>query len=366
MAKIDILQVYDYLHSIPELGFAEVKTAAFLAGELQKLGYDVQTGYGKTGLIGTIKGAEPGPVLMLRADMDALPFTVAGKSEARHACGHDSHCSMMLAAAAELAGKVKKGTLKILFQPAEELGTGAVAVMEDGALEGVDYIIGVHNRPVQDIPEGTLTPAVNHAAVAQVAITIDGQSCHGARPHLGVNAAETAAVMTTTIMSLKLNPIKSWSCKVTSIHAGSVFNIIPDKAELLVDCRAEDNEVMDEMMLKLHRAVEGAAIAMGAKAVLTTPSGIIPAPQYDAGMIKLLADSIIAVAGKENYRDPITNPGGEDFHFFTKKYPQLKAGYLGVGAGATPGLHAVNMHLNKQYLQKGADVLVHAALQIIG
>ena len=366
MAKIDILKVYDYLHSIPELGFKEVKTAAFLAEQLQKLGYQVTTGVGGTGVIGTIKGQEPGPVLMLRADMDALPFTVDGKAEVRHACGHDSHCSMMLAAAAVLADKVKKGTLKILFQPAEEIGTGALAVIKDGALEGVDYILGLHNRPVQDIPDGTLTPAVNHSALAQVAIDIEGKSSHGARPHLGVNAAETAAVLTTAIMSIKLNPVKTWSCKVTAIQCGSVFNIIPEKAHMLVDCRAEDNETIDEMLTKLQQAVDGVALAMGAKITLTTPTGIIPAPQYAPEMVQLLADSIVAVAGKEHYREPITNPGGEDFHFFTRKYPKLKAGYLGVGAGATPGLHAVNMHLNKNSLQNGADVLVHAALKIIG
>lgn len=124
---LNVVEIWRDLHKTPELGFEENKTSAYLAEALEKLGFAVTRGVGKTGVMGVIRGAEPGPVLMLRADMDALPFrNDDGSIEAVHACGHDSHCAMVLAAASELAGRVRRGTLKILFQPGEETLHGAL------------------------------------------------------------------------------------------------------------------------------------------------------------------------------------------------------------------------------------------------
>ena len=122
---LDPIKMWEDLHKIPELAMQEVKTSAYVTKTLQDLGIEVQTGIGgTTGVMGVIKGAEPGPVVLLRADMDALPFTIDGKECAIHACGHDSHTAMLLAAASRLKDRVKKGTLKLLFQPAEESISG--------------------------------------------------------------------------------------------------------------------------------------------------------------------------------------------------------------------------------------------------
>ena len=145
---LNVVEIWRDLHKPPELGFEENKTSAYLAEALEKLGFAVTRGVGKTGVIGVIRGAEPGPVLMLRADMDALPFrNDDGSIEAVHACGHDSHCAMVLAAASELAGRVRRGTLKILFQPGEETLHGALEVLKSGAVDDVD--LKVRRRDLQ-------------------------------------------------------------------------------------------------------------------------------------------------------------------------------------------------------------------------
>lgn len=232
MNKLDPRNIYDDLHQIPELGFEEFKTSAYLADKLEAMGYKVTRNIGGTGVIGEIKGAEPGPVMMLRADMDALPFLIDGAKKNIHACGHDAHSAMLLAAASELVGKVKRGTLRILFQQGEETLKGALAVIDAGVIEDVDIALGLHIRPIQDIAYGEMSPAVRHAASTFVHVTINGLSSHGARPHLGVNAIEAAAVAINAITAIKINPIVPWSCKVTSISGGGTApNIIPDKVK---------------------------------------------------------------------------------------------------------------------------------------
>lgn len=252
MSKMDVVEIWNELHRMPEPGMKEFKTGDFLADALEKLGYEVTRGVGKTGVVGVVRGNEPGPVVMLRADMDALPFkNEDGSIEYVHACGHDSHSAMVLTAAAELADKVKKGTLKILFQPAEETLEGALAVMKDGAIDDVDIALGLHVRPVQDIPAGTCCAAVRHSASTFLCVEIEGKSAHAARPHLGVNCAEAAALITNAICAIKMNPALTWSCKVTSISAvSSASNIIPDRGELVLDVRAQTNELMDELLEK--------------------------------------------------------------------------------------------------------------------
>lgn len=365
---MDVVKLYDYLHTIPELGFEEVKTAEFLAQELEKLGYKVTRNIGKTGVIGEIIGTEPGPTVLARADMDALPFVDAqGQHYANHSCGHDAHCSMLLVAAANVVGKIKKGKLRVLFQPGEETLRGALAVIQDGIIDDVDIALGMHVRPIQDIPDGTMSPAVCHASSTFVTIDVEGKGCHGARPHLGVNAVEAAVLIANALMALKLNPALAWSCKVTGIKGGYVApNIIPDKAQMIIDARAQTNELMDELMTKLTRAAQGAAAALGATAKVTTPGGIIPAAEYNQELTDEVAECIKEVVGADKCMPIIINPGGEDFHYFVRKFPKIKAAYFGVGAGVTPGLHAQDMHLNKNSLHNGAEVMTKMILKIMG
>ena len=266
MAILNVKDIFHDLHQIPEIGFQEFKTSAYLADKLRELGYKVTTNVGGTGVVGVVKGAEPGPVMLLRADMDALPFVINGEHKAIHACGHDAHCSMVLAAASNLKDKIKKGTLKILFQQGEETLKGALAVIDAGVLEDVDIAVGLHIRPVQDLPFGKLSPAVRHASSTFAKVKITGQSCHGSRPHLGVNAVEAAAAVINAASVVRINPVISWSCKATAVNGGgSAYNIIPDHAEITFDVRCQENEGMTELLGKLQKAAENVAAAYGGK-----------------------------------------------------------------------------------------------------
>ena len=267
----------------------------------------------------------------------------------------------------ELVGKVKRGTLRILFQQGEETLKGALAVIDAGVIEDVDIALGLHIRPVQDIAYGEMSPAVRHASSTFVNVVINGLSSHGARPHLGVNAIEAAAVAINAITAIKINPIIPWSCKVTGIKGGGVApNIIPDKVEMIVDARAQTNEAMTELLEKLRRAVTNAAAALGATAEVTTPGGVIPAAEYDDELTAEVAECIVEVVGEEKLAKELVNPGGEDFHYFVNKYPHIKAAYFGVGAAAAPGLHHQDMQLNKEALPSGTAVLVKMVERKLG
>nr|WP_040294063.1 amidohydrolase [Acetonema longum] len=351
--------IYQILHAMPEIGFQEFKTAAYLAEELKAAGFSVKTGFGGTGIVGSYDSGQPGPVIMLRADMDALAHTVHGEEKCIHSCGHDAHSAMVLT-----AGKVLKetgipcGQLKLLFQPAEEKLTGALNTIADGALEGVDMVFGIHLRPEQEARINQATPALYHGASYIAEAKIEGLTAHGARPHLGVNAIDAAAAVVQAVNGIRINPVVPCTVKTTKFQAGgATLNAIPDLAELAFDLRAQRNDVMDELIGKLTRAVESAAAGFGAKGTVTIKGGV-PAAEYSEEMIAVAREAIQSVLGPTGLLDPIVTPGGEDFHFFVKKYPAIKAGYIGLGCDLKPGLHHPAMSYNLDALPKGVKILV--------
>ena len=276
--ELNVVEVYNDLHQIPELGFQEVKTSAYIAQKLREMGYEVTTGVGKTGVVAVEKGTEEGPCLMIRADMDALPFKINGEDKVIHACGHDSHSAMLLAIASRLQGKIKRGTLKLLFQPAEETLKGALAVIDDGVLDDVDIALGLHIRPAGDIPDGTIAAALMHSASIFVRIDVEGFSAHASRPHLGVNCAEMLAAVVQNAGLLKFAPTLTWSMKCTKIEVGgAAVNVIPDKGYCMYDVRAQTNPLMKDMLEKLERSAQNTAAALGVKAMLTLWGVVMPA-----------------------------------------------------------------------------------------
>ena len=367
MEKLDVVEVWKDLHKTPELGFEEEKTSAYIAEKLEAMGYTVERGIAKTGLLVSVKGEEPGPVLMLRADMDALPFkNEDGSLERIHACGHDAHSAMLLVTAQNLLGKVKRGTLKILFQPAEETLWGALEVIKTGVVDDVDLALGCHIRPIQDIPGGHVAAAIRHSASTFGEIHIKGRAAHGSRPHLGVNCAEAAAMATMGVCAIKCNPAMTWSAKVTSIQASAAAtNIIPDEAVLKLDIRAQTNELMDELLEKIRKVTEGVAETFGAEAEFVLPGVVIPAAVYDESLVAEVAETIREEVGADAL-SPDCGGGGEDFHFYAKQLPHIKAAYFGVGVACTPGLHDRNMHFDPQYLVNGVKVMTAMALKKIG
>ncbi len=363
---LDPIQLRRTLHEMPELAFQEQCTSKFVADTLERLGYAVERGVGgTTGVIGTLKTNVPGPVLMLRADMDALPFEIDGKPCAIHACGHDAHTAMVLAAASELKDVVKRGTLKVLFQPAEETIEGALAMIKAGAIDDVDMIVGAHIRPVQDLEPGTCCAAVNHTASTTLSVTIRGRSAHAARPHLGINTIDVGAAVVQAVQSIWLNPVASWSAKCTQFHADQgATNSIPEEARLTFDVRAGTNELMKELLEKMRVAIELTAEAAGATAQLRFGTQC-PAYDYDEALTEEIADVIRTVLGSDKLARPCGG-GGEDFHHYRLAKPGLAAAYFGVGVGAAPGLHAANMDFEEKYLPMGTAVFVQWVKRHLG
>lgn len=365
-------QIYDAallrrdLHEMPELALKEEKTAAYIAEKLRAIGIEPQCGFGgTTGVVGYIRGTEPGPVVMLRADMDALPFVIDGKPCAIHACGHDAHSAMVLAAASRLVGQVKKGAVKLVFQPAEETIEGAEAMIKGGVLDDVDLAFGAHIRPVQDLPLGTCCAAVNHTSSTTCYVTVEGQSCHAARPHLGKNAIDIGCAIVQGIQALWLNPTGAWSAKATQFHADQgATNSVPASAKISFDVRASTNADMKTLLEGMKRVVENTALAFDAKASIEF-STVCPAAEYDEELVREVEDAICAEVGQDKLAKPCGG-GGEDFHFFKLAKPSLKAAYFGVGVGAEPGLHNATMHFDDTKLAMGVDVMVALAKKHVG
>ena len=365
----EVLNFYNYLHTIPEEGFQELKTSAFLAEKLESYGYDVTRNVGgETGIIGIYDSGRSGPVVALRADMDALGHIIDGKHVSRHTCGHDGHMSMLLAAAQIIKEKqlVKRGKLKILFQPAEELGSGANSMIRGGAIDDVEYIFGAHVRPFEEAENGQASPAIHYASSCRMVIAFHGKPAHGARPHLGINALDAAVQAVNAVNAIHLKPTDNYSVKATRFLCDSgVTNAIPAKAVVTWDLRAQYNKTMDELCAKFLPAIEGAAASIGAT-VEVLDSFRIPAAELNDEATALLADSISSILGKSNCIDPIYTPGGEDFFFYTVEKPSLKAGFFGLGCNLRPGLHHPDMSFDISALEDGVSIWIDLVERLLG
>ncbi|MBR2961350.1 MAG: amidohydrolase [Burkholderiaceae bacterium] len=360
MSELNVVELYKSLHEMAELSRVEFKTTAFLKDHMTRLGYKIGCGFGPndTGFIAEIEGSEPGPTMLLRADIDALPFTVDGQKVAIHACGHDSHSAMVLAAASRVNRSIKRGKLKVLFQPAEETLAGALDVLEKGVTDDCDIGLSVHNRPIQDCADGKMAAAVNFSSCTVLCAEVTGRSCHASRPHLGINCAEMLVAICQNISMLKFDPTKTWSCKVTNITVGNeVYNNVPNTGKAFFDVRAESNPLMAEIIEKVKNVIESTAAMYGGTGKLVYTREVVPAPDYDPELVEEVAQCIKEVVGEENYQ-PVCYGGGEDFFFYKKHKPSMRVAYFGVGAGCAPGLHDQNMKLNPESLQNGVEVMV--------
>ncbi|MDR3560601.1 MAG: M20 peptidase aminoacylase family protein [Negativicutes bacterium] len=359
-------ELWDDLHAMPEVGFEEIKTSGYLAEKLRAAGYQVRTGVGGTGVVGTLQSVNPGKVVALRADMDALAHTIAGKDCALHSCGHDAHSAMVLTVAEEIGRRgLKSGTLKILFQPAEEILGGALKMVDDGAIDDVDVLLGIHLRPIQEAKLGQATPALYHGSSYIMEANLKGMAAHGARPHLGVNVIDAAAAVIGAVNAIHMNPTIPSTVKVTKLQAGgAALNAIPESAYMALDLRSQENPLMEELIKKTTRAIEAGAATVGAEATIKVKGGV-PAAEYDKEMIELARRAITAVLGSEGLLEPIVTPGGEDFHYFVKKKPSLQTGYLGLGCDLTPGLHHPEMKFDHAALENGVKILLHMVGELV-
>lgn len=357
--KDQVYEIFEFLHRNPEKSWEEFKTSEYINNKLSEAGYEVTPNVNNTtGIIAVLKGEEDGIVYSVRADMDALVFNVDGEDKAVHACGHDANSTMALSAALAIAKKgIKKGTLKMVFQPAEEVLGGAESILESGMLSDVDEMVGIHLRPIQEARLNEATPALSHGASGFVTAVIKGLNSHGARPHLGINAIDAGAAVVNAVNAIKLNPSVPFSVKTTKFVAGgSASNIIPDKAEMVFDLRAQTNEAMEELINKTKEAVINGAKTVGAQAEVELKGGV-PGAAHDSEVVARTKAAIEKVLGAA--MDPIVTPGGEDFHYYSTK-GNIKTAYIGLGADLTPGLHNVDMDYNKEAILTGVKIIAQA------
>ncbi|GAB3888842.1 amidohydrolase [Spirosoma agri] len=335
-------------HQHPELGNREFQTAAKIAAHLQSLGIEVKTGVGKTGVVGLLKGGKPGPVVALRADMDGLPVTervdLPFKSEAHteyngqqtgvmHACGHDTHVAMLMGAA-EVLASVKselKGTVKFIFQPAEEGAPtgeegGAYLMIKEGVLENpkVDAIFGLHINSQTEVGTIKYRPGATMAAVDSYAIKIKGKQTHGAAPWSGVDPIVTSAQVVMglqTIVSRNL-PLTENAAVVTvgAIHGGIRQNIIPEEVNMIGTIRSLDNEMQKTIHRRINEIATNIAESAGAKAEVKIDV-MYPVTYNDPKLTDQMVPTLEAIAGKNNIKLTPAQTGAEDFSFFQQKIP---------------------------------------------
>ncbi|MBU8732184.1 MULTISPECIES: M20 peptidase aminoacylase family protein [Cytobacillus] len=354
--------VFNHLHENPEVSWREYKTTEYLRKFLESRGFQVQLFGDCPGLV--VEVGEGSPCVALRADMDALWQEVDGKFQANHSCGHDAHMTMGVGAMLLLqkAGFPKKGKLKFIFQPAEEKGTGALKMIEHGVLDDVDYLYGVHLRPIQEIRDGEASAAIYHGAARFLTGEIIGEDAHGARPHLGQNAIEIGASFIHEIKNIHLDPMVPHTAKMTKFHAGSDSgNIIPGKASFSLDLRAQTNEIITALGEKIETITEYLSKLYGVKISLEMKANVAAA-EVDEEAQKYLEMAIVDVLGAGQLREPIVTSGGEDFHFYTLKKPNIKATMLGLGCDLKPGLHHPDMTFNREAIYSGMEILAKAVM----
>ncbi|MCD4686059.1 MAG: amidohydrolase [Anaerolineae bacterium] len=322
------------LHQHPELGFEEVRTAGIVAAELARLGLEVQTGVGQTGVVGLLEGAADGPTILVRADMDALPIqeenTVDYASQTpntMHACGHDGHTTIALAVAELLSAHRDqiKGRVKFVFQPAEEIGRGAEAMIKDGVLDDPtpDVALGLHVW--NEVPVGTvaLIDGPMMAAAGDFSITVTGRGGHGALPHEAADPIVAASQIVTalqTIVSRSVNPVDVAVLSVTEFKAGDSFNVIPPDAQLRGTIRAFDTAVIDLLANRLREIAAQIASALGCSAEahveqLTLP--VVNAPEVNAQLRPVFAQVAPEVQVISDFR----TMAAEDMSYFLDAVP---------------------------------------------
>lgn len=364
------------IHQDPELGFQEYHTADRVSKVLTSLGYRVRKGVGKTGVVGEI--GQGSPVVAVRADMDALPILeandvpyVSRNPGIMHACGHDAHVAMALGAATLLTKQNLPGTVRFLFQPSEEVGdeegiSGAVRMIEDGAMQGVDSIIALHVDP--DIAAGEVTTAggLVSAGVDTFYAAILGKGGHGSEPQETVDPIRIAGhviMALNDIVSRRLDPIDPAVVSLGSIKGGSASNVIPDRVELTGTIRFLSAEVQKKIHQELHQAL-GISRAFNGDYELELEIGYPPMFNDDrvAHLIGEVADDIL---GKGHNIPQRNNMGAEDFGFFLKYAPGAMFSH-GCGLdGNTRIAHSPTFDIDERCLAYGAAILSESVLRLM-
>ena len=362
------------LHAHPELQYDVHRTAGAVSEKLKSFGCDdVVTGIGRTGVVGVIRGRKPGgaKVIGMRADMDALPIeestgvayksTVPGKM---HACGHDGHTAMLLGAAKYLAETRNfAGTAVVIFQPAEEGGAGARAMMDDGLFDrfGIEEVFGMHNYPGMPIGQFAIRPGPMMASSDTISVDIEGVGGHAARPHFAVDTVLVGAQIVNqlqSVVSRNVDPLHAAVISICMFQAGHANNVIPQHAKLRGTARSLSPKVQDLLQKRVREVVEGTARAYGAKAELTYTTGY-PVLVNEERKTAFAASVAREVAGKDKVNTECAPlMGAEDFAFMLQERP---GAFIYIGNGNSAQLHNPAYDFNDEAISAGTSYWVRLA-----
>ena len=372
------------IHQHPERSFREVQTARLIAEALQGMGIDVQTGIGRTGVVGRLGGGprgRDGPTIALRADMDALPIQeetglpfASQVPGVMHACGHDAHVACLLGAAALLAETPpQRGEVRFLFQPSEETVDqegkgGAARMVDDGAMHGVEAIVGLHTWPEVPVGQVSLSPGPQMAAAGKFLVEIRGQGGHGAAPHQTVDPivlAAQAILALQTVVSRRLDPIEAGVVTVGTIHGGTQDNIIPESVTLTGTLRGLSSDVYDQLVREVRHTL-GVVRALGGVEHVEFTTGY-PVTTNNAQLTALVTQVARDLLGAEAAIPARPVMKGEDFSVLAAHVPgcymRLGTGFPGVPPGKH---HDPHFDIDERALSIGAAILAETAVRYLG
>jgi amidohydrolase len=370
----ELVETRRHFHRTPELGFQETTTAPFIAARLREYGYEVQTGIGGTGVVGVLQGSDTRATVLLRADIDALPIQEENESEYQsvypgimHACGHDGHIAMALMAAKRLRAvrSSLRGSVKLVFQPAEELLSGAQRMVDDGVMENprVDAAFGLHLWNNLDVGTVGVVVGPMMASVDRFEIIVKGKGGHGAMPHQTIDPVVVASQVVTalqTIVSRNTDPLESVVITVGTIHGGSGFNVIADTTAMTGTVRTFDQATYEKIPAMTERVVAGVCQAFGAEYDLHYERLCEPTVN-DAGLAQLAREVASEIVGAGNVVDTreARTTCGEDMSVFLNRAPGC---YLFVGSrnrvkGFDTPHHSSRFDFDEAALPIGVEIL---------
>lgn len=367
------------IHAHPELAFQEERTADIVARELARYGLEVHRGLAKTGVVGVLKTGD-GPMIGLRADMDALPleemndFEHASRHTGRmHACGHDGHTAMLLGAARYLSEhrELFKGTVVFIFQPAEESEGGAAVMLEDGLFQQfpVESVYGLHNWPGIPVGEMAIMPGPVMAGTCTFEVTVVGQGCHAAMPNQGVDTIVAASHLVQalqTVVSRNVHPCESAVVSVTQFHSGSAWNVVPEEAVLRGTIRSFKPDVQKLVESRIEQLCNGVALSYGAQARVCFEHRYPPTVNSVAET-EICRRAAKGLLGEDKVQtDALPSMGAEDFAYMLLARPGCYV-WLGNGPGAGGcTLHNPHYDFNDEAMVVGVSYWVRLVQELLG
>ena len=370
----ELVAIRRHLHETPELGLSEFKTSDFIAGMLEKMGYEVTRGLATTGIVATLRNGASKRSVGIRADIDALPIheetgaEYASKTEGlMHACGHDGHTTMLLGAARLLAERRNfDGTIHLIFQPAEENFGGAKLMIDDGLFQRFpcDAVFGLHNDPSLPFGQVFVREGPIMASVDECRLIVHGHGGHGAEPQETADpivAGASIIMALQTVVSRNLHPLDPAVVTVGAFHAGQASNVIPERAEMLLTIRSFDPAVRDRLEARIRSIAEGQAAGYGMSVTVEYQRGYEPTVNHKAetDFVRDVAKRVVGDAGVQEIARPMM--GSEDFAYMLAERP---GSYFFLGTRRTendPPLHHPRYDFNDDALPIGANLWVEIA-----